>query len=639
MLREYVAKVDMKRTGGSMMNNGRVRFGIKTRLILLIGLVISLVVLGTSVFSYFNAKRIVESGVAREAQMIATQNAEAISQWFKAIEDDMYLFSIIPAVRNLELAEAREIMGALIKERPGYGGILLADKSGAATTVEGLSINIAQRDYFINALSTGKVAYSEPMITQGTNLATIMLARPIFGANGRDPVGVVAFSVALEYLQQVAESMNLAGFGYGWLVNDSGFVVGHPSAEYLGNRDLLVQVPSLQQFVDQMLAGKSGVDSYRSHDGERLVAFAPITHNGWGIAVEASQGDVMRAITQMRTAIIGIVVVALIIGFTLAYGLAISLAKPILELTKSAEKVSDGDLTEVVTVERHDEIGLLASSFGKMISNLSGIIDNVKKSANKVLDTSNHLSAATEETSASIEEVAASANVFSQTVSSMNSNVGDVSNSAVKITSMASEGEAALDRTAKQMQELRTSIQELSGIIESLDSSSSEIEKIVQAISAIAEQTNLLSLNAAIEAARAGEHGRGFAVVAEEVRKLSEESSSAANDIRDLITEIQQKTEEAVEGMNKSVVNVAETSQVVADSGKLLATIINSINEIGDRIKAIGDDTKEIDLGAQEMAAATEEQSATIEEISSSVQGLSVMAQELQGLIERFKVN
>lgn len=621
-----------------MMKKGLVRFSIKTRLILIFSLVICILVLGTSIFFYFNAKLIIESDIAREAQLIAENNARAISEWFKGIEDEMYFFSIIPTVRNLELDEARSIMNSLIKERPEYGGILVADLTGLATTVEGLTIDISKRDYFIEALATGKTFYSDPMITQGTNMATIMLARPIYGASSMSPVGVVAFSVTLEHMQGIAESMNLAGYGYGWLINDSGIVVGHPNLDYIGNSRYLTEEPTLKPVVDQMLVGKAGVGSYKLKNADRLIAYAPITQNGWSIAVEAYQEDVLQAVSRMRTIINYMIGVALIVGFVIALALANSLSNPILQLTKSAEKVSHGDLTEVIEVKRQDEIGVLASAFSKMITNLSNIIESVKVSADQVSDTSSQLAAATAQTGASIEEVANSTNIFSQTVTSMTGSVGEVSESARNITVMASDGEAALDKTFQQMEELRDSIRSLSGIIASLESSSTEIEKIVQAISAIAEQTNLLSLNAAIEAARAGEHGQGFAVVADEVRKLSDESSAATNTIRELISDIQQKTRQAVEGMQKSELNVEETSHVVGDTGRLLTTIINGINEIGERINAIGQDTKKIDVGAQEMAAATEEQSATIEEISSSVQELSSMAEHLQRLIEQFKV-
>ncbi len=614
------------------------RLSIKARLMLYISLLVLLLIGGTSLFSYFSLRQVVGDGVAREAQAVTEKNAEVMSQWFKSIEDELYLFSSVPAVRGFDLDEARALMAALMANRPEYGGILLADLTGEATTVEGLTINIAARDYFSGALGTEKIYYSEPMITQGTNVATVMVARPVLGDDSR-PVGVLAFSVTLEHLQQVAESLNLAGYGHGWLINDTGVIVGHPNLEYVGSTALFSDISGLKPIVEQMLAGRSGVDRYTAEKGQRLVAFAPIAQNGWAIAVEADEGDVLRVVAQTRTIIVSTFVVALLIGLAIGYGLAASLTTPVVRLTQSAEKVSAGDLTEVVHAERQDEIGLLASAFGQMIQNLSGIIESVKDSAEKVLGTSNQLSAATAETAASIEEVAASANTFSQTVSSMNSNVSEVSQSAVNITAMASDGEAALDRTFTQMAELRHSIQELAATIQQLDASSAEIEQIVETISAIAEQTNLLSLNAAIEAARAGEHGRGFAVVAEEVRRLSVQSSSAAEDIRQLISDVQCKTVEAVEGMNRNVANVEETSQVVGDTGRLLSNIIRLIGEIADRIKSIGEDTAEIDRGAQEMAAATEEQSATIEEISSSVQVLSEMAQELQALISRFKVS
>lgn len=616
----------------------RVRFGIKARLSLLVSLVIVVIVLGGGIYSYFSTRDVIQTAITREALLIAESNAQSISTWFKSIEDELYLFTQFPAVKNLEWDQARALMADLLERRPEYGGILLADRYGQAVTVEGLSIDISSRDYFIEALATGRTAYSQPMVTQGTNVATIMLAAPVWGERGTEAVGVVAFSVTLDFLQQLVEAMSLDGHGYGWMINNAGVVVGHPDASYIGSGEITAQIAALQPIVQQMLAGKPGVDTYRLDKTRKLIAFAPVEQNGWSIAVEAGLSDLLGVVTRMLVATIIAMVICSAAGVVLAYWLAASLSKPVVELQRSAEQVSAGDLTAEISVERRDEIGLLASSFNKMVSSLRQIIGNVQEAADRVLATTSQLSAAAEETSASIEQVAASANHFSQTVSSMNSNVGQVSASTAQVVTMAAEGEAALEKTAAQMEELRRSIQELAEIIASLDTSSAEIEKIVQAISAIAEQTNLLSLNAAIEAARAGEHGRGFAVVAEEVRKLSEESSGATEEIRTLISDVQRKTQQAVEGMHRSVVNVDETARVVGDSGRLLSSIIRSINEIGQRIQNIGDDTKAIDLGAQEIAAATEEQSATVEEITSSVQGLSEMAEELQDVIASFKV-
>jgi len=112
--------------------------------------------------------------------------------------------------------------------------------------------------------------------------------------------------------------------------------------------------------------------------------------------------------------------------------------------------------------------------------------------------------------------------------------------------------------------------------IENILKNTSTINKITEDIQYISDQTNLLALNAAIEAARAGEHGRGFSVVAEEVRKLSDRTNQASNDI----TQIVGKVNNAIQSISLSLSeNLNKTKGKKESVDQAVSSLIDTAHE------------------------------------------------------------
>ena len=123
----------------------------------------------------------------------------------------------------------------------------------------------------------------------------------------------------------------------------------------------------------------------------------------------------------------------------------------------------------------------------------------------------------------------------SQAVSQVLSQTGRAGSGTLDVRQFAQRAGALMENLVGVMSEAgrqsAASVQRIDSMVKHLDA----IFELLGDVKTIADQTNLLALNAAIEAARAGEAGRGFAVVAEEVRNLSERSTSFNEQIRKLV--------------------------------------------------------------------------------------------------------
>ncbi|WP_346928221.1 methyl-accepting chemotaxis protein [Clostridium sp.] len=381
-----------------------------------------------------------------------------------------------------------------------------------------------------------------------------------------------------------------------------------------------------------------------------------------------------------------VVIIGLLISVGISYGLGLSITKPILAITNTIKKQSNLDFKHdekdetLKYIKRKNEIGIMVNSLKVMEDNVRNFILKTSEGAEKVVATSQELTAtaeqsaiASEEISRTIENIASGASSQAQDTGEAALSVEEMGNlleenkeytkevnkAAKDIEKEREEGFIILKNLVLKTEESNNAFKDVYKIIISNNESAEKIEKASSMIQSISAQTNLLALNAAIEAARAGEHGRGFAVVAEEIRKLAEESNNFTGEIKTVIEELKLRSENAVNRMqeakniidsqSESVKKTEEKFHRIANSVEITNNVIDKLNESAEKMNE--NKEKLVDLmqdlsaiaeenaaGTEEASAAIEEQSASIEEIANGSEGLVNIIDELQGIINKFTV-
>jgi methyl-accepting chemotaxis protein len=146
-------------------------------------------------------------------------------------------------------------------------------------------------------------------------------------------------------------------------------------------------------------------------------------------------------------------------------------------------------------------------------------------------------------------------------------------------TAIAVKGVKIIGKEISSISELKESITQSTQLITELMEMSKRIKGFVITILEIAKKTNLLALNAGIEAARAGEAGKSFSVVAEEIKELSMNSNKSAEEITQILQEIQLRTSEVIE-MIKTTERIEENIKTFYSTGDTFIEIVKEVKSI-----------------------------------------------------------
>ena len=504
-------------------------------------------------------------------------------------------------------------------------------------------------------------------------VVVISAAMPVKGASGSFE-GVMAIDLNISKIAETMNSITVGKNGYVMVLDANNIPFTHPDPSVIGQP---IAVDELRTFVE---ANASGTVEYEYNGVKKIAFVTTVDELGWKIVAAVDEREIADQTRGLLITLVGFASLLLAIAIVVAIVFSNVILKNIKRISEYISIVSKGDFSKRIDIKTNDEIGQLSHDLNDMLDNVSSLMRSVTDATGNVLSSSNDLvglsersTQAAKEVAHAVEEVAmgaskqaADSETSSKIATQMGKNIKTLTENIVAMIAQTTKASEINKSSVEAVSVLRQrnvenndSTLKTEQAIQQLANQSQAIGSIVQAISTIAEQTNLLALNASIEAARAGEHGRGFAVVADEIRKLAEESSKAADEIKNIVNSIQQGSKNTVNIMqevktrsndqNLAVQKVDESFKSIFEAITSIQQVIDSVSkdievldsskiEILDSISSIASISEEAAAASEEVSASMQEQTAIVEEVASSADKLRGLAIKLEENISKFKI-
>ncbi len=491
--------------------------------------------------------------------------------------------------------------------------------------------------------------------TYGVNSSSYFLS---FAAQSSQKMGYVVVDVSSSAVRDLLIGMDLGDGSIIGFVTDDGKEIACTRDEEDKAVFFDEEVFTGQDFYAQSAGSEelSGNLEIKYNDKQYLYIYSRSEETGVMFCSLIPSSVVTGQAEKIKNITIAFVIIACIISLLIGSVIAHGILKNMKRISKSLNKVTQGDLTVQVSAGGHDEFQSLARTATNMVLNnkklvqkLAGTTVQLEASSDDVHNVSNSINEYSSDITKAIDEISIGMTKQSEHAGECVVKTNELSEKMKAISDMVEKAEQLSDKTEKMIRQGTEIVETLSAraretseitskvgeSIELLKKESETINGFAQTINEISAQTNLLSLNASIEAARAGEAGRGFSVVAEEIRKLADDSGVAAGEIKNKVENIASQTMATVENANKAEGMVAHQQEAVAQVTTVFQEMNNQMQELFENLKEIGDCTASADVERNETLDAVENISAIIQQTASSSSLVRDLASELLNNVEK----
>jgi len=352
------------------------------------------------------------------------------------------------------------------------------------------------------------------------------------------------------------------------------------------------------------------------------------------IIVDRTETEHQIRIGQVYTVLIGLGV--LFVTGVVSYNSIRNLIAPLAAMVESAQRIAGGDLTQRIPVTSQNEVGVLAGAFNDMVASLSGLLEQITTTSDRLSEFGERLAEEIEQMNSSIDQIAVAGGEMAEGAGTQAHRVEEASQSMAELAGATNQITENARRTGDASTQALLRVGEARDVMELLDVKARRIDEIVARVDKIADQTNLLALNASIEAARAGESGAGFAVVAREVRRLAEGSASLVQEIAALSHEIGEHLEQVLAKMAGTQDAVRETATIAQETAVETRGQARSSDALVAAMNEIAAVAEQSAVSSEEVAVTIEQQAASMEEVATAAQVLSELVGQLRESVAKF---
>ncbi len=631
----------------------KVKFGIRAKLLTFILPVVAVALILVVAVSYFDSKESIQSKTELLLESEATSAANSVEAWMA--NDLGILDTMANAVVDLQMTD-EDLLSYGENFLESYDsfpdGIYVTTEKGEYLDPSGYVMEMDPRegDWWKEGQShIDGFKYGNPYLDTMTKEFVVSATRYIKNFNGR--AIVISADIHLSKMSEIVSELVVEGNGDAFIMNaENGAILAHADDTLLGLEAEAIEDSYYKLVFDSINSGSEAVETFKSKAGKYMTCARNIEGTSWYIVTRALQSNIYEDIYKLGSLLVvmGIVAVLAVAGVVMV--IVNQTTKPIVDLTKTIQNVTNGDFTTVINAKGSDEISVMAKC-------MSEFLEVMRKTLGTIITISNDIDSKAQGSNAISGELYSSAEGQSESMDQLRDNleelvqsIGAIAESATTLATVVAEtndegsqalvnvkstiSEAEGGRTSmisvnESMIEMESGMEILERSITDVGEAAIKINEITATIRSIAEETNLLSLNASIEAARAGEAGKGFAVVATEIKTLAETSADAATEISKLIDEVTNQIDITVQQSQNSMTQIHSSADYVKAASEQFDTIFKSIEATSSIISSMIGKIANVNDVATNMAAITEEQLASAEEIEATATNM----QELAGTV------